>query len=149
VILDVPMTVTPLNYTEIPQMLALCDELKIGMTFQFVEHSSFFCNEHHDERVSFDADHAAVDRMIDAVHGFVGHPAVSPLMNHLSLDYIRRYLKREDVATGQRPPCAAGYFSIYVDAMGRVFNGCWGVPSIGSIRERPLAEIVHGPGCRT
>lgn len=141
-LIDVPMTITPINYNEIVQMLDFCNELKVGMTLQFVEHASFFGSENVDDLVSFDKDPGAVDRMIDQVHDLVGHPAMSPLMNHLSLDYIRRYLKRDDVATGERPPCAAGYFSVYVDAMGRVFTGCWGMSPVGNIRDKSLAEIV-------
>jgi MoaA/NifB/PqqE/SkfB family radical SAM enzyme len=143
ILLDVPMTITPINYSEIRQMLEFCTELKVGMTLQFVEHASFFGSENTNGEVSFDDDPGAVDRMIDDVHQLVGHPAMSPLMNHLSLEYIRRYLKRDDVATGDRPPCAAGYFSVYVDAMGRVFTGCWGMAPVGNVREKSLAEITR------
>jgi MoaA/NifB/PqqE/SkfB family radical SAM enzyme len=145
-LIDMPMTVTLLNSGEIPQMVELCSELKVGMTLQFLEHASFFGCEHVDDDMGFDKHPDEVDRLIEQLHGYIGHPVMSPLMNHLSLEYIRRYLRRDDVATIGGPPCAAGYFSVYVDALGRVYSGCWGMPQVGNVRDRTLVEIVRSSG---
>jgi MoaA/NifB/PqqE/SkfB family radical SAM enzyme len=146
--LDVPITLSPLNREQIPQILALCTEVQATLSLQFLERASFFCNEHTDERVSWDANPAAVDRLIDDLHGLLGHKRMTPLISHLALEHIRRYLKRENVLSEDGLPCAAGYMMIFVDALGRVYSGCWAMPPIGDVGQRPLKDIVEDEAYR-
>jgi MoaA/NifB/PqqE/SkfB family radical SAM enzyme len=146
--LDVPITLSPLNRAEIPQLLELCTEVRAALSLQFLERASFFCNEHTDSRVSWDANPDAVDKMIDDLHELISHKQMTPLISHLALEHIRRYLKRENVLNEDGLPCSAGYMMIFIDALGRVYSGCWAMPPIGNVREKRLRDIVRSDAYR-
>lgn len=139
--LDVPITLSPLNRAEIPEMLRLCAEVKATLSLQFLERASFFCNEHEDPKVNWDLHREDVDAMIDDLHALIKHKQMTPLISHVALEHIRAYLKREH-APNDDLPCAAGYMMIFVDALGRVYSGCWAMPPIGNVREKSLADIL-------
>ncbi|WP_394829527.1 radical SAM/SPASM domain-containing protein [Pendulispora albinea] len=134
---------------DLGKILALCEEYRAVVHLQFLDNVQYFTGD-----ADYDGDKLAppdIDGLIDEVHHHLQHSAgIDPLLTHEGVEYIRRYLKREDPSIDRpRVSCGVGYAMVYIDSLGNVYPGCFAVSPIGNVREAPLSKIVNSERHRT
>ncbi|MFC2071769.1 radical SAM protein [Chloroflexota bacterium] len=83
-----------------------------------------------------------LDGLINELHNLKKVNPALKSSTHTRLEYARRYFsdpKRADI------PCVLGYLTIYIDAYGEVYPGCYPLGSVGSLRDKRLKEIIESP----
>jgi MoaA/NifB/PqqE/SkfB family radical SAM enzyme len=146
--IEMPMVLSRITARDLGEVLRLCDEYRAVLHLQFLDNVQFFTSEV--DFADHDLDPAEVDGIIDEVHRHIEDaPGIDPLLTHQGIEYVRRYLKREDPHESlPRASCGVGYALLYIDALGNVFPGCFAMTPTGNIRERPLAEIIDSAAYR-
>jgi len=139
--ITVSTTLTWLTIRCIPEVIEICKELNVTWFPNILETVSFQFKGI-DKRVLIMKSREDIDEIITYLHG-VKSPPISPFVTHLALEYAQRYLCGEDTPRLRREvPCTAGFQSIYIDAYGNIYPGCWAIPSVGSLRKNALEAIV-------
>ena len=83
-----------------------------------------------------------LDRLINELHNLKKVNAALKSCSHTRLEYARSYFRDPKQA---RIPCVLGYLTIYIDAHGEVYPGCFPLGSVGSLREKRLKAIIESP----
>lgn len=140
--IELAMVLSKTTAGDLSEILKLCDEYRAVMHVQFLDNVQFFTT---------DADFSdnvlspeEIDRIVDEIHHHLDtSKGMDPLLTHEGIEYVRRYMKREDPTKDMpRPSCGVGYAMLYIDSLGNVFPGCFAMAPIGNLREKPLAAIV-------
>jgi MoaA/NifB/PqqE/SkfB family radical SAM enzyme len=140
--IELAMVISKITMGDLAEVLRLCEEYRAVLHLQFLDNVQFFTSE-----VDV-GEHALspndIDRLVDEVHRHLERsPGIDPLLTHQGIEYVRRYLKRQD-PTESMPAvsCGVGYAMLYIDSVGKVYPGCWAMAPIGDIREQALEAIV-------
>jgi MoaA/NifB/PqqE/SkfB family radical SAM enzyme len=138
--IELAMVLSRQNVGDLGGVLALCKDYQLVMHVQFLDNVQFFATDvDHD----IDLTTEEVDDIIGELHTHVERsPSMDPLMTHQGLEYVRRYMKREELTGLPRPSCGVGYALLYIDSLGNVYPGCFAMAPVGNIRKQSLAEIV-------
>lgn len=146
--IEVETTITQLNLASFDEVIKLCKELNVSWMVSIFESVSFQFNSI-DTTGLVMKDRDGIKKAISRLHHMKRGYSLSPVISHVALDRIERYLN------GKTPfdlrssiPCAAGFTSIYVDACGNVYPGCWVPPAAGNLREKRLKDIINSPEFR-
>lgn len=125
------------NAREIPQLIEMCNELKASWLFNLLEcNSDLFRNT--DVKKLGLSNRETVDLLFDHLRRMKEkYPSVAHFCSY-ELDYARGFLRgdKKDL------PCINGYQAISIGAHGEVYSGCFALPPIGNLREKPLSQII-------
>jgi MoaA/NifB/PqqE/SkfB family radical SAM enzyme len=142
--LDILMATTLMKPTigQATTLLKMAKELGVNWTPNLFENVSFQF-EGIDANPLLIKDQEEMDRLISELHEMKRTYPISNAVTHAGLELAREYPKGRNSAKLQKaPPCIAGFTSIYIDAYGRVYSGCWALPPLGKLGERTLKEIT-------
>ncbi len=139
--ITVSTTLTELTINYVPKIVEICKELNVTWNPNILETVSFQFRGIDKSPLAI-KDSKDIDKMIAYLHSLKG-PPLSRLLTHSALQYAQRYLCGEDSPELRRAiPCVAGFQSIYINAYGNVYPGCWAMPPIGSLRKNNLKTIL-------
>ena len=146
--IEIETTITHLNMNYFSEVIRLCKELNVSWMVSIFEAVSFqFKSVDVSELVMQDKDE--IEAAMAELHRMKKGYSLSPIISHVAIDRIGRYLKGETpFDLRSNIPCAAGFTAIYIDACGKVYPGCWVPPAAGDLREKSLKEIIHTPEYR-
>lgn len=140
--IELETTITRNNLSSFADVIKLCKELNVGWMLSVFENDSFQFKGVDSSNLKMDQNEEIVKGINQLHHSFRHYP-LSPIISHVALERVKRYLIRENsYDLRSNIPCTAGFTAIYVDAVGNVFPGCWAMPSIGNIKEKTLREII-------
>jgi MoaA/NifB/PqqE/SkfB family radical SAM enzyme len=142
--IELAMILSKQTVGDLPAILELCNEYRAVLHLQFLDNVQFFTTKSELDRYALGA--SDIDGVIDEVHRHIqSAKGMDPLLTHQGIEYVRRYLKREDPERDLPPvSCGVGYAMCYVDSLGNVYPGCFAIAPLGNVRTQPLAEIVNG-----
>jgi MoaA/NifB/PqqE/SkfB family radical SAM enzyme len=125
------------NAREIPQLIEMCHELKASWLFNLLECNSDLFRNIDVKKLGF-SNRETVDLLFDDL-GYMKqkYPSVASFCSH-ELDYAKGFLRGEVKGL----PCVNGYQAISIGAHGEVYSGCFALPPIGNLRDKPLAQII-------
>ncbi len=145
---EVETTITHLNLDHFSEVIRVCKELKVSWMVSIFETVSFQFRSVDAAELMMN-DKAEIEAAIARLHRMKKGYSLSPIISHVAIDRIGRYLKAETpFDLRSNIPCAAGFTAIYIDACGKVYPGCWVPPPAGDLREKSLKEIVNAPEYR-
>lgn len=147
--IELAMVLSKITSHDLPEILRLCDEYRAVVHLQFLDSVQYFTTDADSSQYQLSNDE--VDTLIDEIHGHITRArGMDPLLTHEGIEYIRRYLKRQDPTEDMpKVSCGVGYAMVYVDSLGDVYPGCFAMAPIGNLREKPLSEIVDSHRHRT
>lgn len=143
---EVGMTLTRITMSHMRALLEICATHRVSCTLQILEHTSFWSKPLATEISDIQIEgKQIIDSMADELHQLKESYPISIIVGHLGLEFMRHYLKGEE-SRSMIPdvPCTAGFTSVYVNAHGEVYPGCWAVPPVGHLRKKQLKEIICG-----
>ena len=132
------------NLSEIPKIVEMCKERDISIFLNLLDASLYFLPSYllEDNAGLIVKDKKELNKLVNKLHEIKATSPKCLINSHTSLEYIREYFqnpKREDI------PCYLGFFKIYIGSRGDIYSGCWALPPLGNIREKPLREIINSP----
>ena len=147
----VSTTLTRISIPNVPKIIELCDKLNVTWipnTFETVSFQFKGINKDPLTPLTVD-DRRLVHEVFEQLHDLVGRKPLSPLITHIGLEYAKSYLLGNiKPKIKDEVPCTAGFQSIYIDAYGNVYPGCWALPPVGNLRRSNLQKIVFSPEYR-
>lgn len=140
--IELAMVLSKVTKGDLGEILRLCDEYQAVLHLQFLDNVQYFTTDADFSEYVLSPEE--IDALVDEIHVHLDTArGMDPLLTHEGIEYIRRYMKREDPSRElPAPSCGVGYAMLYVDSLGNVFPGCFAMAPIGNVRERPLTEIV-------
>ena len=142
--LDILMATTLMQPTigQAAALLKMAKELGVSWTPNLLENVSFQFEDIDTDTLSV-KNQEEMDRLISELHRMKRNYPMSNAVTHAGLELAREYPKgRSSTKLQKAPPCIAGFSSIYIDAHGGVYSGCWALPPLGGLREKTLKEIT-------
>ncbi|MBI4283593.1 MAG: radical SAM protein [Chloroflexi bacterium] len=126
---------------DIIPIIELAERLGVDFSLQLIDDSpSFFSGI--DRASLWIEEQDKLDSLIDELHARKKVNSALKSCSHTRLEYARRYFGDPKQA---RLPCCLGYLTIYIDAHGEVYPGCFPLGSMGSLRAKSLKEIITSP----
>jgi len=141
---DVGTTLTQITVGHIRPLLEMLKTHGVSCTLQILEYTSFWSRPLTSSisKIQID-DEAIIHSLVNELHQMKGSYPISIIVGHVGLEFVKHYLNHEDPSCFVPDvPCVAGFTSIYVDAHGKVFPGCWAMPPVGDVRKETIEQIT-------
>ncbi len=122
-------------------LVDLAHRLRVDFSLQLID-DSLFCFSGIDMASLWIEEQNKLDSLINELHALKRVNSALKSCSHTRLEYARRYFSDPKQA---KLPCYLGYLTIYIDAHGEVYPGCFPLGSVGNLRDKSLKEIIKSP----
>lgn len=135
----------------LPGVQALCERVGLPLTFSLVDSTPFFFKLEANEMTAANTNWCGPEdrkRLRDIQKALTEMKGKNPgavIGTWASIAYIADYFSDP---LHKEIPCTVSQVRVMINSHGEVYGGCWSMGNYGSIREKPLKEIMASPAYR-
>ncbi len=137
-LINIGTTLLKLNLTQIPQLIKICQELKVNWSFNLLDQSLYFFQGIDFSNLTI-KDKILIKKTIDYLNKVSQkNPEVFSFPPFV-LEFSKNYLE------GKRPyfKCSSGFLRVFITPTFDVYSGCWALSPIGNLRKEKLKDILN------